>query len=78
MSTSADAEIATALRESVDAAGLTATQVAARLDRSEPSAKAWLRGDTIPSGDVVVRAMREVPGFAERLGFKKVHDGSQD
>ena len=63
-------EIDQALRESAESAALTATQIAARIGRSEASARQYMSGDAVPSGDIVVRLMREIPGFAERLGFK--------
>lgn len=73
-------EIADALREGAEEAGETATQFAAAVGRSEPSARAYYTGAQVPSGDVLIRAMRRYPSIARRLGFhalESVH-GLQD
>lgn len=61
-----------ALKASADEAGLNATQIAARVGRSEMSARQYMSGAAVPPGDIVVRLMREVPGFATKLGFEAV------
>jgi hypothetical protein len=65
-----------ALCESAKDANLTATQVAAKVGRSEQSARQYMAGTAVPSGDIVLTLMREIPGLAERLGFKVLPDAA--
>lgn len=59
-----------ALTASAAEAGLTVTQVAAKIGRSEQSARMYMAGTALPAGDIMLTLMREIPGLAERLGFK--------
>lgn len=73
-------QIAEALRESAAESGLNATQVAARIGRGEQVVTRYMRGNVEPSGAVLLAIMREIPGVAQRLGFRPVMEeanGSQ-
>lgn len=72
-------QIAEALRKSAAESGLNATQVAARIGRGEQVVTRYMRGNAEPSGGTLLAIMREIPGVAQRLGFRPMEEvnGSQ-
>lgn len=60
-------EIAEALRESAAQAGWNATRLAAEVEKSEQSARQWMRGEAMLSGPDLLKLLRTMPGLAERL-----------
>ncbi len=66
--------IAQALSATAAEEGLSATQIAARIGRSEASARQYMAGRALPSGDILILLMTQFPSFAKRLGFEAVSD----
>jgi transcriptional regulator with XRE-family HTH domain len=69
--------ISSALPKAAKKAGLNAVQIAAAVGVSEMTAVRWLRGDTQPKGDQVLRLFTVVPGFAELVGISTILPGSE-
>jgi hypothetical protein len=64
--------IGKALRAAATEQGLTLTEIGARIGRSQDSLRHYWQERAIPPGDILIRLMLEVPGFAEHLGFKHI------
>jgi len=64
--------IANALRATAAEENLSAVDIAAKARRSELTARKYQDASCIPPGDVLLKLMVELPGFARRLGFEAV------
>lgn len=62
--------IAEALRASSDEAQWSPAKIAAACGVSETTARRWMDGKAVPSGDKMVILQRDLHGFAEKLGLK--------
>jgi ribosome-binding protein aMBF1 (putative translation factor) len=61
-----------ALREAAARTGWSPTKIAAEVDATEQSARAWLKGRKTPTGDTLMKLRRAIPGFADLLDGKAV------
>jgi transcriptional regulator with XRE-family HTH domain len=59
--------IGQAIRGRADELKWSAAKVAAEAGVSEQSARGWMDGKKVPSGDALVRLMKSMPGLREAL-----------
>lgn len=69
-------QIAEALRATCKEQGLRAEAIGAAVGVSSASVHMWTSRTkpAIPSGEAILRLMREFPSFAERLGFRSIEN----